>query len=107
MLPDSTLEDDSAVSVDGHGRVRRMNIVAELTVAALRTYGGDAWPHYGQALISACKKSPPPFGTRAYGEIYRDAAADPYWLAVSLMTNAEREGEGAGHLWDLAACTAD
>ncbi len=84
-----------------------MNIVAELTVKALRTYGGDAWPHYRKALITACKKAPPPFGTRSYGEIYRDAAIDPYWMATSLMTNAEREGEGAGHLWDLAACTSD
>lgn len=81
--------------------------MAELTVKALRTHGGDAWPHYRQALIMACKKSPPPFGTRGYGDIYRDAATDPYWLATSLMTNAEREGEGAGYLWDLAACTPD
>ena len=84
-----------------------MNIVAELTVKALRTHGGDAWPHYHQALITACKKSPPPFGAKSYGDIYRDVATDPYWLATSLMTNAAREGEGAGHLWDLAACTPD
>jgi len=84
-----------------------MNIVAELTVKALRDHAGDACPHYRQALISACKKSPPPFGARGYGDIYRDAATDPYWLATSLMTNAQREGEGAEHLWDLAACTPD
>jgi hypothetical protein len=28
-------------------------------------------------------------------------------MATSLMTNAHREGEGAGQLWDLAACTSD
>jgi hypothetical protein len=84
-----------------------MNIVAELTVEALRTHGGDAWPRYREALITACRKSPPPFGTRSYGDIYRVAAIDPYWLAISLVTNAEREGDGAGRLWDLAACTPD
>jgi hypothetical protein len=84
-----------------------MNVVAELTVQALQSHAGDAWPHYRQALITACKKSPPPFGARGYGDIYREAATDPYWLATSLMTNAAREGEGAGQLWDLAACTPD
>jgi hypothetical protein len=84
-----------------------MNIVAQLTVDALRVHAGDAWPHYRHALITACSKAPPPFGTRGYGDIYRDAATDPHWLATSLMTNAAREGEGAGHLWDLAACTPD
>jgi hypothetical protein len=84
-----------------------MNIVAELTLKALRPHGSDAWSRYRQALAVACKKSPPPFGTKTYGDIYRDAAADPYWLATSLISNAEREGDGAGHLWDLAACTPD
>lgn len=84
-----------------------MNIVAELTLNALEAHGAAAWPHYREALITACRKAPPPFGTRSYGEIYRDAAANPYWMATSLMTNAEREGEGAGHLWDLATCTSD
>jgi hypothetical protein len=84
-----------------------MNIVAELTVTALRPLGGEAWVNYRRALIRACRRSPPPFGTRAYGDIYRDAASDPHWLASSLMANAAREGEGAEQLWDLAACTAD
>jgi hypothetical protein len=82
-----------------------MNVVAELTLDALREHGGDAWPSYRHALITACRKSPPPFGAREYGDIYRHAATDPYWLATSLMTNAAREGEGAGQLCDLAACT--
>jgi hypothetical protein len=84
-----------------------VNIVAELTVKSLRAHGGEAWPHYRDALIAACRKAPPPFGTRAYGEIYRDAATDPCWMALSLITNAEGEGEGSRHLWDLAACTPD
>jgi hypothetical protein len=84
-----------------------MTIVAELTRKALRAHDGQARPHYEQALLAACRKSAPPFGARSYGEIYRAAATDPYWMATSLMANAEREGEGAGHLWDLAACTPD
>jgi hypothetical protein len=84
-----------------------VNIVAELTVKALRAQGGAASPRYRDALINACRKAPPPFGTRAYGEIYRDAARDPCWMALSLIQNAEGEGEGARHLWDLAACTPD
>jgi hypothetical protein len=84
-----------------------VNIVAELTIKALRAHGGLAWSLYREALVTACRKSPPPFGTREYGEIYRDAALNPFWMATSLMTNAEREGEGAGHLWDLAACASE
>lgn len=84
-----------------------MNIVAGLTVKALRAHGGAEWPHYRDALTTACRKAPPPFGTRAYGEIYRDAARDPAWMAISLIQNAEGEGEGSRHLWDLAACTPD
>jgi hypothetical protein len=84
-----------------------VNSVAELTLKTLRAHGGARWPHYRDALITACRKAPPPFGTRAYGEIYRDSATDPCWMAHSLMQNAEGEGEGARHLWDLAACTSD
>jgi hypothetical protein len=84
-----------------------VNIVAELTVKALRAQGGAASPRYRDALINACRKAPPPFGTRAYGGIYRDAATDPSWMVLSLMRNAEGEAEGARHLWDLAACTPD
>lgn len=84
-----------------------MNFVAELTVKALRANGGAAWSRYRDSLITACRKAPPPFGTRAYGETYRDAATDPCWMAHSLVKNAEGEGDGARHLWDLAACTPD
>ena len=84
-----------------------MNITAELTLDALREHGGMAWPTYGDALVTACRKAPPPFGTKNYGKIYRDAASDPNWMAISLIQNAQGEGEGAEHLWDLAACTPD
>src|SRR5260221_10216281 len=50
---------------------------------------------------------PPPFGTKDYSKIYRDVARDPGWMVISLIQNAQGEGEGSGHLWDLAACTPD
>jgi hypothetical protein len=84
-----------------------VNIAAELTLKSLHMHGGAAWSYYRDALITACRKAPPPFGTKDYGNIYRDVAKDPSWMAISLIQNAQGEGEGSGHLWDLAACTPD
>jgi hypothetical protein len=84
-----------------------VNIAAELTLEALRVHVGAVWPHYRDALITVCQKAPPPFGTNDYGKIYLDAARDPSWMAISLIENAQGEGEGSGHLWDLAGCTLD
>jgi len=42
-----------------------------------------------------------------YGEKYRNVAADPNWLALSLIANAAKEGEGAQKLWRLVARTED
>jgi hypothetical protein len=84
-----------------------VNIAAELTLGALREHGWAVWAYYGDALTTACRKAPPPFGTKEYEKIYRDVASDPSWMAMSLIQNAQGEGEGSGHLWDLAACTPD
>lgn len=84
-----------------------MNIIAEMTISALRGLGACGLDHYQSALIQACAKSPPPFGHRSYGEIYRSVAVDPHWMAISLVTNAEREGDGATRLWSLAASTTE
>src|SRR3984893_2893029 len=84
-----------------------MNVAAELTLEALRVHGGAAGPNYRDAVISAGRKAPPPFGTKDYEKIYREVARDPSWMAISLIQNAQGEGEGSGHLWDLAACTPD
>jgi hypothetical protein len=64
-------------------------------------------PIYYAALDMALDDEPPPFGTEAYAEIYRAASTDGHWLAVSLITNAEREGDGAKRLWSLASCSSD
>ena len=84
-----------------------MNIAAELALEALRSHYRAAGPYYRDALVTACRKAPPPFGTKKYEKIYRDVARDPNWMALSLIQNAQGEGEGSGHLWDLAASTPD
>jgi hypothetical protein len=84
-----------------------VNIAAELTLKYLRSHYRAAGPYYRDALVTACRKAPPPFGTKNYEKIYRDVARDPNWMALSLIQNAQGEGEGSGHLWDLAASTPD
>lgn len=84
-----------------------MNVVARLTTRALREHGVPRLPAYRRALVAACDESPPPFGRKEYGDLYRESAADPQWLALSLAANAQGEGDGAEHLWDLAASTPD
>src|SRR6186997_1603184 len=80
-----------------------MNAVAELTLNALRDIGLSRLDRYSRILIDACGTHPPPFGMAWYGDQYRAYAADPYWLATSLMANAEVEGDGATKLLKIAA----
>jgi hypothetical protein len=72
-------------------------------------HGGDTaeCPRYLAVLDRALTEEPPPFDTAAYADIYLNAAANWQWMAVSLITNAEREGDGAKRLWSLAACCDD
>jgi hypothetical protein len=62
-------------------------------------------PNYLAALEKALWEEYPPFGTELYADLYRDASASGQWLAMSLMTNAQREGDGSKRLWSLAACS--
>lgn len=62
---------------------------------------------YFEALARALEDEPPPFDTAAYADIYNDASVSGQWMAVSLISNAEREGDGAKRLWSLAACSDD
>lgn len=66
---------------------------------------GVECPIYLEALDRALEDEPPPFDTSRYAEIYEGSAASPRWMAVSLITNAEREGDGSKRLWSLAACS--
>jgi hypothetical protein len=67
----------------------------------------DDCPNYFSALDRALEDEPPPFGTKMYSDLYRSASSDARWMAVSLMTNAEREGDGAKRLWSLSACSSN
>jgi hypothetical protein len=84
-----------------------MNAVAAMALGALAEHGVPALPAYRRALVSAFDRFPPVFGRKAYAELYRRGARDPDWVALSLATFAEGEGDGAERLWDLAACTPD
>jgi len=84
-----------------------MNAVAAAALGALVEHGVPALPAYRRALVSAFDRFPPVFGRKAYAELYRRSARDPDWVALSLATFAEGEGDGAERLWDLAACTPD
>ena len=83
-----------------------MTSIADIVLSALSDtpVGHGA---YAAALRAAFKAYPPPYGTRCYGEIYRSAAANPSWVATSLVAGAEREAEGARRLWALAASSGD
>lgn len=63
-------------------------------------------PLYTSCLHEAIRDHPPPYGTEEYAAIYRSLSQEPRWMAVSLITNAEREGDGAKRLWSLAACSS-
>lgn len=76
-------------------------------VALARCSPGVECPLYMQALEQALDDEPPPFDTAAYAGVYGQAADSAQWMAVSLITNAEREGDGSRRLWSLAACSDD
>lgn len=83
----------------------RVGLVARASLAG-RT-SDSAFSRYLAAVDTAVDAHPPPFDAPRYSAIYEQASADGHWLAISLMTNAEREGDGAKRLWSLAACATD
>lgn len=82
------------------------NAVASLTTQALKGLGRN-YEQYADALVTSCERHPPPFGEAWYGERYRELSADPGWFAHSLVANAQKEGDGARKLWELAGRTPD
>ena len=64
-------------------------------------------PKYLAALDKALWEEFPPFATQLYADMYKAASASGQWLAMSLITNAKREGDSATRLWSMAACSDD
>jgi hypothetical protein len=82
------------------------NLVAiTARVALQQCYPYLEFPIYFATMDRALKNEPPPFNTKGYADIYQNASADKQWMAISLIANAEREGDGAKRLWSLAACS--
>ena len=87
---------------------RRMDRTAAVARVALeRRDPPAACARYLEALDKAVQSELPLFTTEAYERSYRSASANGQWLAISLITAAEREGDGATRLWSLAACSDD
>lgn len=90
------------------GREPSADLIRSIAEVAVRLhYPGLECPRYFAGLDLALRDEPPPFGTSEYGLIYRSLSVEPEWMAVSLITNAEREGDGSKRLWSLAACSVD
>lgn len=83
------------------------NPVVDLTVTALRQAGATNLGFFEKLLERSFAEHSPAFAMRWYGDSFRDQALSPRWLAQSLLTNAEKEGEGARALWSMAARTSD
>lgn len=87
---------------------RRARDIPDVAFGLIRRLeSGVSLPRYERSLARACAENPPPFGMAEYGDLYRESATDAGWLAISLLTNADREGDGAQRLWSLAACTQE
>lgn len=93
---------DACASLTAERPVDRVAAVARV---ALSQGAGADCPIYQGILQRALAEEPPPFGEESYERIFREAAGDGQWLAISIITNAEREGDGATRLWSLAACS--
>lgn len=89
------------------GGLTAVSVVADLTLP-------DVDPGGELKAFSACVRAvfdriPPVFGSRAYGDKYRESAVNPEWFASSLVQNANVEADGSRKLWALAgeASTAE
>ena len=77
--------------------------VAELSLS--HKDSPENYPKYMAALTNAMEELVPEFDKKNYGDLFRAAAEDAHWFATSLITNSEREGDGATRLWSMAACS--
>lgn len=90
------------------GHEPSVTLIRSIAEVSLRLFNpGFECSVYFAGLDRALAQEPPPFGTKEYGLIYKSLSAEPRWMAVSLITNAEREGDGSRRLWSLAACSVE
>ena len=64
-------------------------------------------PVFWSALTEAYDVVPPPYGEDWYGELFREYAQRPQWLADILVLNARKEADGARQLWAFAGRITD
>lgn len=102
---------NASSSRDVYAHLARLPMADQVGAVARVAVGecvpGEALGAYLPAIRSALDAAPPPFGTDAYRDVYRDASANPTWMVLSLARNSQREGQGASDLWTLAASAAD
>ena len=96
---------DANMLLEANPRNGRVGLAARVALAQHKP--ALQCPIYLAALDSALIEDPPPFDTKEYADTFKEASDDAQWMAISLITNAEREGDGATRLWSLAACSDD
>lgn len=84
-----------------------MNVVAEITLEALKQHQVGPLERYGECLRATFEAHPPPFSAAWYGDKFREMARDREWFANIIVGNASTEGWGSGKLWYLAGKTHD
>jgi hypothetical protein len=105
MIRNPSSTRDVYARLQGEPMVGQVGAVASVALAQ-RAPGAEC-PTYLAAVEDAVIAEPPVFGTDGYREIYRGSSENARWMIISLMRNAQREGQGATDLWTLAACSQD
>ncbi|MBZ4418452.1 hypothetical protein [Myxococcus sp. RHSTA-1-4] len=82
-----------------------MNVVAEVTLEALKQHQLGPLERYSECLRNTFEAHPPPFSVAWYGDQFREMARDREWFANIIVGNASTEGWGSGKLWYLAGKT--
>lgn len=89
------------IDAEDHGS--RIDTIAKIGVDY--SWDKSPCPRYLDALKVALLTHPPVYGRAEYLDLYREVTEDAEWMSISLISNAEREGDGATRLWSLAACS--
>lgn len=82
-----------------------MNVVAEITLEALKQHELGPLERYSECLRNTFEAHPPPFSASWYGDQFRELARDKEWFANIIVGNASTEGWGSSKLWYLAGKT--